>query len=92
MKTIAKISCMYFLLVGCQGEALKDRNGDSEKAQMSLTVDSLTSHLKPINDALPTIGLLMYTGVLITELTATADVFTKPSEDGRQLFNVLPTP
>lgn len=51
--------------------------------------DTLTTHLKPFNKALPTIGLLMYNGVLTTEVTATADVFAKPSEDGKQLFNVI---
>ena len=46
-------------------------------------------HLKPFREDLPTIGLLMYDGVLTTEVTAAADVFTKPTEEGEQLFNVL---
>jgi transcriptional regulator GlxA family with amidase domain len=32
---------------------------------------------------------LMYHGVLTTEVTAAADVFTKLTEDGTQLFNVI---
>ncbi|MEP1956084.1 MAG: DJ-1/PfpI family protein, partial [Algoriphagus sp.] len=32
---------------------------------------------------------LMYNGVLTTEVTASADVFTKATEDGKQLFNVI---
>lgn len=51
--------------------------------------DTLTKHLKPFKEDLPTIGLLMYNGVLTTEVTAAADVFTKPTEDGKQLFNVI---
>ena len=51
--------------------------------------DTLTKHLKPFKKDLPTIGLLMYNGVLTTEVTAAADVFTKPAEDGKQLFNVI---
>tara|TARA_R110002096_G_scaffold405486_1_gene603556 strand:- start:300 stop:1055 length:756 start_codon:yes stop_codon:yes gene_type:complete len=51
--------------------------------------DTLTTHLKPFNESLPTIGLLMYNGVLTTEVTASADVFTKPTEGGQQLFNVI---
>lgn len=51
--------------------------------------DTLTTHLKPFDNALPTIGLLMYNGVLTTEVTASADVFAKPSKDGKQLFNVV---
>lgn len=51
--------------------------------------DTLTKHLKPFNPDLPTIGLLMYNGVLQSEVIATSDVFGKPSEDGKQLFNVI---
>ena len=46
-------------------------------------------HIKAFKENLPTIGLLMYDGVLTTEVTAAADVFTKPTEDGVQLFNVV---
>ena len=46
-------------------------------------------HLKPFNSDLPTIGLLMYDGVLQSEVVATSDVFSKPTEDGKQLFNVI---
>lgn len=51
--------------------------------------DTLTKHIKPFREDLPTIGLLMYNGVLTTEVTAAADVFTKATEDGMQLFNVI---
>lgn len=51
--------------------------------------DTLTKHLKPFREDLPTIGLLMYNGVLTTEVTAAADVFTKATEGGEQLFNVI---
>lgn len=51
--------------------------------------DTLTNHLIPFNEDLPTIGLLMYNGVLTTEVTAPADVFTKSTEAGIQLFNVF---
>ncbi len=44
---------------------------------------------KSIKKELPTIGLLMYNGVLTTEVTAAADVFTKYTEDNKQLFNVI---
>lgn len=51
--------------------------------------DTLTKHLRPFNEELPTIGLLMYNGVLQSEVIATSDVFAKPTEDGKQLFNVI---
>lgn len=49
----------------------------------------LSQKLKKLNPELPTIGLLMYDDVLTTELTAPMDVFTKLTEDGKQLFNVI---
>ena len=49
----------------------------------------LSEKLKQLNLDLPTIGLLMYDNVLTTELTAPMDVFTKLTEDGKQLFNVI---
>lgn len=33
--------------------------------------------------------LLMYDGVLQSEVIAASDVFAKPTEDGKQLFNVV---
>lgn len=54
-----------------------------------LASDTLTKHLKPFDPNLPTIGLLMYNGVLQSEVVATSDVFAKPTEDGTQIFNVV---
>lgn len=48
-----------------------------------------SKHLKPFNKELPTIGLLMYNGVLQGEVIATSDVFAKLDKDGTQLFNVI---
>lgn len=52
-------------------------------------IDKLSEKLKKLNPELPVIGLLMYDDVLTTELTAPMDVFTKYTEDGQQLFNVI---
>jgi len=58
--------------------------------QASINSDTLTKHLKPFNRELPTIGLLMYSGVLQSEVIATSDVFSKPDgPEGKQLFNVI---
>ncbi|WP_445734092.1 DJ-1/PfpI family protein [Mariniflexile sp.] len=72
---------------------------NSDKSKTNITIgnhkktqaqtDTLTTHLKPFKTGLPTIGLLIYNGVLTTEVTASADVFAKPTEDGKQLFNVI---
>ncbi|MEZ5003211.1 MAG: DJ-1/PfpI family protein [Chitinophagales bacterium] len=45
--------------------------------------------LKSLVENLPTIGLLAYEGVLMTEVTAPMDVFTKLDTAGNQLFNVI---
>ncbi len=44
---------------------------------------------KPLTPDLPVIGLLIYDHVLQTEITAPSDVFSKHSEDGMQMFNVI---
>lgn len=76
---LAIISIMF----SCQ---TRDQSGKANNS----SIDTLTTHLKPFKQNLPTIGLLMYNGVLTTEVTATADVFTKPTEkEGMQLFNVI---
>lgn len=65
-------------------------NSDKNELQTEVSdSDTLTKHLKPFKKDLPTIGLLMYNGVLQSEVIATSDVFAKPSEDGEQLFNVV---
>ncbi|WP_430453491.1 cupin domain-containing protein [Rhodopirellula europaea] len=39
--------------------------------------------------SLPTIGVLLFDNVLMTEVTAPIDVFSKPNEEGKRLFNVV---
>jgi len=75
------------IIYGCNSENSKVET-EIDHVGYSQT-DTLTKHLKPFNENLPTIGLLMYNGVLTTEVTAAADVFTKPTEEGIQLFNVV---
>lgn len=55
------------------------------------TPSSLTDAVqpKPLIPNLPIVGLLIYDHVLQTEITAPSDVFSKHSEDGTQMFNVI---
>ncbi|MFD1162804.1 DJ-1/PfpI family protein [Hwangdonia seohaensis] len=77
------------ILISCNSEKSKT-NSESENLNYSeKEPDTLTKHLKPFKAELPTIGLLMYNGVLQSEVIATSDVFAKPTEDGKQLFNVI---
>ncbi len=52
-------------------------------------VAEFSKNAKQLDADLPIIGVLMYDDVLTTELTAPMDVFTKPTEDGKKLFNVI---
>lgn len=76
-------------LFSCTSPNPDTKTENSAKETSESPSDTLTAHLKPFKKDLPTIGLLMYNGVLTTEVTATADVFTKPTQDGKQLFNVI---
>lgn len=77
------------ILISCNSEKSKT-NPESEKINYTKNeTDTLTKHLKPFKSELPTIGLLMFNGVLQTEVIATSDVFAKPTKDGEQLFNVV---
>lgn len=53
------------------------------------TESTTTSNSTRPGETLPTIGLLLYEGVLMTEATAPMDVFAKATEDGQQLFRVV---
>ncbi|MDQ7916861.1 DJ-1/PfpI family protein [Mesonia sp. MT50] len=77
-------SCDFFI-----SNSSESKDVPKIKESQETQIDTLTTHLKPFKEDLPTIGLLMYNGVLTTEITATADVFTKPTQDGEQLFNVI---
>lgn len=78
------------MLIGCNTE--KKTNTEIENinhTEKETDTDTLTKHLKPFKSELPTIGLLMFSGVLQSEVIAASDVFAKPTEDGKQLFNVV---
>ena len=77
------------ILSNCNTDKSDAKTEVQELKQTEFTSDTLTKHLKPFNPDLPTIGLLMYNGVLQSEVVATSDVFSKPTEDGKQIFNVI---
>ncbi|MAU70756.1 MAG: glutamine amidotransferase [Pseudozobellia sp.] len=77
------------VITGCNTDKSKEKIGNSEVSPTEVKTDTLTKHLKPFDPELPTIGLLMFSGVLQSEIIATSDVFAKSSKDGKQLFNVI---
>ncbi|MFD0989591.1 DJ-1/PfpI family protein [Mariniflexile jejuense] len=91
MKKLYLILSVFFLMIilaSCNSKAKANPEVEILKTTEEKT-DTLTKHLKPFKAELPTIGLLMYNGVLQTEITATSDVFSKPTETGVKLFNVV---
>lgn len=81
---LALIICVN-IFCSCNADKTTTETRNIDQSQ----TDTLSKHLKPFNENLPTIGLLMYNGVLQSEVVATSDVFAKPTEDGKQLFNVI---
>ncbi len=77
------------ILCSCNSNGSRTNTENHSVHQNETQADTLTKHLKPFKKDLPVIGLLMYPGVLTTEVTAAADVFAKPTEAGVQLFNVI---
>lgn len=77
------------LCASCNTNKSKTDEAPPEFTNTEQKTDTLTKHLKPFDPELPTIGLLMYNGVLQSEVIATSDVFAKPTESGEQLFNVV---
>ena len=90
-KTLILISAVF--VFGCNpNNSEKQSTAESEGKEEvgEIVSDTLTKHLKPFNEDLPTIGLLMYNGVLQSEVIATSDVFSKPDgPEGERIFNVV---
>ena len=63
-------------------------SGKSAGGTCVIGTDASTS-AKVFDKKLPTIGVLVFDDVLMTEVTAPIDVFSKPSEAGKPLFNVI---
>lgn len=91
MKNIGLLITLIFatILNSCNTDKSKTNSEVQIVDQNEIVSDTSTKHLRPFNEELPTIGLLMYNGVLQSEVIATSDVFAKLSEDGKQLFNVI---
>jgi len=77
------ITSMIFatILISCNSDKSKTNPKVEDVNQVESESDTLSKHLKPFRKDLPTIGLLMYNGVLQSEVIATSDVFAKPTED-----------
>ncbi|MEL4308827.1 DJ-1/PfpI family protein [Joostella sp. CR20] len=82
MKHILFVFALAFL-VSCS-----EKKENTEVKEVAQTASKEVTSVE-VNDSLPTIGLLVYKQVLMTEVTAPMDVFSKHTEAGEQLFNVV---
>ena len=89
LKNILTSSLIALIACNCNNTTKENIEKPDTTEITGTASDTLTKHLKPFKKNLPTIGLLMYSGVLQSEVIATSDVFAKASESGEQLFNVI---
>ncbi len=89
MKKILILGTICLSIVSCNSNKPEDDIATQKKNQIKENTVVSNEYQKRIDNRLPTIGLLMYDGVLQSEVIATSDVFSKSAEDGKQIFNVI---
>lgn len=91
MINLVKVFALAIIIIlsSCNSDVSKNNSHTPSAERITTRLDTLTSHLKPFQSELPTIGLLTYHGVLQSEVIATSDVFAKTNSEGSQLFNVI---
>jgi transcriptional regulator GlxA family with amidase domain len=89
MKKILLLTIINLAILSCNSDKSTTKTDNKDPISTKKRADDLPKYLKTYHAHLPTIGLLMYNGVLQSEVIATSDVFAKPTEDGKQLFNVI---
>jgi transcriptional regulator GlxA family with amidase domain len=85
MKKIFLICIIGLSIISCSEQSKKDSK-KTAKAE-NLTQNHIMG--KEINKNLPTIGILIFEGVIINEVVAPLDVFSNSNSDGKHLFNVI---
>ena len=85
----ARMLFVILITIGCQSEKSKPNLKSEGTSRTKIETDMQAKYIRPFKKELPTIGLLMYNGVLQGEVIATSDVFAKLDKDGNQLFNVI---
>jgi len=85
MKKITLLTLLTFLLLSCSEQT----KNNSEKTAIAKTSKQEKMTEKLIDKSLPTIGILIFDGVIINEVVAPLDVFSNPNTDNKHLFNVI---
>ncbi|WP_298319158.1 DJ-1/PfpI family protein [uncultured Aquimarina sp.] len=85
MKKTITLLTLTLILLSCS-ERTKT---NSEKTIITKTSIQEKITEKPINQNLPTIGILIFEGIIINEVVAPLDVFSNPTINNKNLFNVI---
>ncbi len=83
MKNIL-LSCITVLILMSCAEKEEHTKTDTKIN----TKETIMTH-KHFNTDLPTIGILLFEGVIVNEVTAPLDVFSNTNAEGKELFNVI---
>lgn len=83
MKGIVILCIGALAIVSCD-----QKNKANETKEIAKKIEQ-TKMNKAIDSNLPTIGILIFEGVIINEVVAPLDVFSSPSKDEKSLFNVI---
>lgn len=79
MKNLILFYWACFLCFGCTPTSAPSNQSTSTPKNIK----------NPLNHQLPTIGILVFDGVIMNEVLAPIDVFAQPNTEGSPLFNVL---
>lgn len=85
---------LRYLLICFPFSSAIAQKSESE-SQLPASLDSCVIRIEDsinrseFDDSLPTVGILTFEGVLMTEVTAPIDVFSKSNSEGKKLFNVV---
>lgn len=85
MKKTITLLTLTLILLSCS-ERTKT---NSEKTTITKIPIQEKITKKFINQSLPTIGILIFEGVIINEVVAPLDIFSNPTIDNKNLFNVI---
>ena len=94
MKIIAIALVPLFMAVaGCKAQQIAKANpptrNESTARKSKACAFNSTRHKIAFDEKLSTIGIMLFDDVLMTEVTAPIDVFSKPRENGTKVFNVV---
>ncbi len=85
MKKTITFCLLTLVLISCSEQT----KNNAKKTTITKTSMQEKMIEKFIDQSLPTIGILIFEGVIINEVVAPLDVFSNPNTDKKNLFNVI---